>query len=136
MPISKRSNTKSFKIRNSYLMVVFLLIVLGLASRKLAHLLPVFIAENAGDTIWAMMVYFGFRFLLANQSLSFSFLLSFAFSFSVEFSQLYQADWMNQIRGTVLGALILGHGFLWVDLLRYTIGILAASLIDKWVFKN
>ena len=34
----------------------------------------------------------------------------------VEESQLYHASWIDSIRGTTLGALVLGHGFLWSDL--------------------
>jgi hypothetical protein len=43
---------------------------------------------------------------------------------------LYQEDWINQIRGTILGALILGKGFLTVDLIRYITGIVIASSLD------
>lgn len=49
----------------------------------------------------------------------------------MEFSQLYQGDWINTIRDTSLGALILGKGFLGVDLIRYSIGIVIAYVIDK-----
>ncbi|WP_349655092.1 DUF2809 domain-containing protein [Neobacillus sp. YX16] len=55
------------------------------------------------------------------------------FSFSIEFSQLYQEEWINQIRGTLLGALILGKGFLTVDLIRYTTGIAIASSLDRLI---
>jgi glycopeptide antibiotics resistance protein len=120
-------------LRKMYFGAVVLTILLGLASRKYSHLLFSFIAENAGDVLWAMMVYFGFRFLLVNKSMITAFLLSFLFSFGVEFSQLYQEDWMNQIRGTLLGALILGKGFLLVDLIRYSTGIVIAYSLDRLV---
>lgn len=51
-------------------------------------------------------------------------------SFAVEFSQLYQADWINVIRSTTPGALLLGHGFLWQDLICYTTGVVLALSID------
>uniref|UniRef100_A0A942T7T0 DUF2809 domain-containing protein n=2 Tax=Bacillaceae TaxID=186817 RepID=A0A942T7T0_9BACI len=98
-------------------------------------MLPPFLADNAGDALWAMMVYLGFRFLLFRKRILTALLLSLIFSFGIEFSQLYQAGWINQIRGTVLGALVLGHGFLMVDLLRYTIGIMIGSFIDKMALK-
>lgn len=113
------------------MIAVFITIVLGLASRKFSHLLLLFIAENSGDVIWAMMVYFGFRFLLVRKSLITAIWLSFSFSFGIEFSQLYQAEWINQVRGTLLGGLVLGKGFLTVDLIRYTAGILIATVLDK-----
>lgn len=52
-------------------------------------------------------------------------LLSLAVCYLVEFSQLYQAPWIITIRRTLPGRLVLGHGFLWSDLLAYTAGIAA-----------
>jgi len=43
-------------------------------------------------------------------------------SFAVEVSQLYHAEWIDGIRETRLGALTLGSGFLWSDLVCYTLG--------------
>lgn len=57
-------------------------------------------------------------------------MLAFLFSFFIEFSQLYQADWINQIRATTLGGLVLGYGFLYADLVSYSIGISAAFALD------
>lgn len=122
---------RSKNLRIPYLLAAFISILLGLASRKYSHLIPLFLANNAGDAIWAMMVYFGFRFLLVKKSQSLSVLLSFLFSFGIEFSQMYQGELINQIRGTFLGALILGKGFLTADLLRYTTGIIIAAVLDK-----
>ncbi|WP_066066773.1 DUF2809 domain-containing protein [Neobacillus soli] len=131
--ISKKtsSNPRSFNTRIAYLIAVVIMILFGLASRKFSSFLPLFIAQNAGDMLWAMMVYFGFRFLLVRKSLLTAIWLSFLFCFGIEFSQLYQAVWINQIRGTLLGALILGKGFLTVDLIRYTAGIITATILDK-----
>ena len=47
-----------------YLAITSAIIVLGLASRKHGDILPEFIAEYSGDTLWAAMVYCGIRFLL------------------------------------------------------------------------
>lgn len=124
-------NLRYRNMRIAYLTAVVITIFLGLASRKFSHLLLVFIAQNSGDVLWAMMVYFGFRFLLVRKSLLTAIWLSFSFSFSIEFSQLYHEDWINQIRGTLLGALILGKGFLTVDLIRYTAGIMIATVLDR-----
>nr|WP_246010321.1 DUF2809 domain-containing protein [Bacillus yapensis] len=118
-----------------YFIAVVLVIILGLASRKYSNFLPTFLAENAGDTLWAMMVYFGFRLLFVGKRILTAVSLSFLFSFGIEFSQLYQADWINQLRATILGALILGKGFLLVDLIRYTVGIVLAAFLDKLSLK-
>ncbi|OBZ14677.1 hypothetical protein A8L34_12220 [Bacillus sp. FJAT-27264] len=114
-----------------YLAVVLLVIVLGLGSRVFADVLPLFISKHFGDALWGSMVYFGFRLVLTKRQLLLSFWLSLLFSYGIEFSQLYQADWINNIRATVLGGLVLGKGFLWIDLLRYTIGITVVFVLDR-----
>lgn len=124
------NNESHHQLRRTYFIGVIITILLGLAFRKFGYLLFSFLAENAGDVLWAMMVYFGFRFLFLKKSMLTAILLSLLFSFSIEFSQLYQEEWINQIRGTLLGALILGKGFLLVDLIRYTAGIVIASCLD------
>ncbi|MFF2016126.1 MULTISPECIES: DUF2809 domain-containing protein [Paenibacillus] len=114
-----------------YLAAVLLVIGLGLGSRAFADVLPLFISRHFGDALWGSMVYFGFRLLLTRRQLLLSFWLSLLFSYGIEFSQLYQADWINSIRATVLGGLVLGKGFLWIDLLRYTIGITVVFVLDR-----
>ena len=96
-------------MRIFYLIAIVLTIILGLASRKYGYLLPSFIEHHAGDALWAMMVYFGFRFILIRKRMLIAIWFSFLFCFGIEFSQLVQEDWINQIRGTVLGALIFGY---------------------------
>jgi hypothetical protein len=91
------------------------------------------IVNHAGDTFWAIMVYFLFRIIFVHKSLHLAIYLSFVFCFCIELSQLYQADWINTIRGSLLGSLILGKGFLPEDLIRYSIGIVLAYLLDKWI---
>lgn len=121
--------------RTPYLIAVALTMLLGLASRKFSDELPSFVAENSGDAMWAMMVYFGFRFLLYGKKLVLSLWLSLLFSFGIEFSQLYQDVWINELRETTLGALILGKGFLVIDLVRYAAGIVLAAFLDRFLLK-
>jgi hypothetical protein len=45
------------------------------------------------------------------------------FCYIIELSQLYHSNWIDAIRQTTLGGLVLGYGFLWSDLLAYTIGV-------------
>ena len=116
--------------RWSYLAVTFIIILLGLASRKYGDILPEFIVEYSGDTLWAAMVYCGLRFLLPSVSILKIATISLLFSYCVEISQLYQADWANAIRSTKLGALIFGHGFLWSDMICYTVGVILSAVID------
>lgn len=114
-----------------YFTIFIVVILLGLASRKFGEYLPRFIALYGGDTLWALMVYFGFAFLFNNWKVRKITVLAFVFSYGIEFSQLYQGTFINSIRGTTLGALILGHGFLYSDLICYAVGILIGVVLDK-----
>ena len=114
-----------------YFVTTSLVMIMGLLSRKFMFIFPKNIAPFIGDMFWAMMVYFGFRFLLPKLALLKSFNIALIFSFGIEISQLYQSDWINTIRKTTIGGLVLGHGFLWMDLISYTIGIIIAVIIDK-----
>lgn len=114
-----------------YFLFVMIFMALGLASRKYASYLPAAVSEYAGDVIWAMMVYFGFAFIFKKLDVAVITLIALVFSFSIEFSQLYQEPWINNIRNTTIGALVLGHGFLYTDLICYTVGIIFAALFDK-----
>jgi hypothetical protein len=104
--------------------------LLGLASRKFSYLFPPFIAEYSGDTLWALMVYFLIGFIFAEYSIIQVAIISLAFSFLIEFSQLYQAGWLNAIRDTRVGGLVLGYGFLWTDLVCYTAGVFTGMIFD------
>ena len=57
--------------------------------------------------------------------------LALAFSVLIELSQLYHAPWIDGIRQTTLGGLVLGFGFLWSDLACYTAGVACALVIDN-----
>jgi hypothetical protein len=113
------------KLKIKYLISVISFITLGILSRKITGI-PLFI----GDMLYAVLIYFGFRFLIIDSKKSTSLLLSLLFCFGIEILQLVQIDWLIAIRKTTLGHYILGQGFLWLDLFCYVIGSLVAFLID------
>lgn len=131
---SAGNERNAMRIKIGYSCAVLAAIALGLGSRVYSEHLPVWISSHLGDALWAAMIYYAFRVLLTRHNLRSSVMLSALFSFGIEFSQLYQADWINGLRSTVPGALILGHGFLWIDLVRYTAGIILAYLLDRYSF--
>lgn len=108
-------------------------IALGLASRKFPFLFPAILGKYPGDALWAMMVFGGLAFLKPQASTARLAVLSFAISCAVEFSQLYQAPWLNDIRSTTLGHLALGSTFSWLDIVAYAVGVLIALLVDMFV---
>jgi hypothetical protein len=44
-------------------------------------------------------------------------------AYAIEGSQLYHAPWIDAIRDTRFGGLVLGYGFLWSDIICYTVGV-------------
>lgn len=113
-------------IRVNYLVLTFLVMILGIFSRKIS-VIPLII----GDVLYAVLIYFGFRFLFIESKKATSLLFSLLFCFSIEILQLVQLNWLIAIRKTTLGHYILGQGFLWLDLFCYVIGSLAAYCFDK-----
>jgi hypothetical protein len=113
------------KTRLRYLNLIVITIILGLLSRHIKGI-PLFI----GDVLWATMIYFGFRFLFIKKSIRWVTIASLLFCYAIEFSQLYQAPWINNIRHTVIGGLILGEVFLWGDMLSYTAGVGIAVCVE------
>lgn len=62
-------------------------------------------------------------------------IISLIFCFIIEISQLYHAEWIDRIRDTSLGGLVLGYGFLWSDIGAYTVGITACAAIELLVLE-
>ncbi|SFE26490.1 Protein of unknown function [Paenibacillus algorifonticola] len=118
-----------------YAAAVLITMALGFSSRHFASHLPSFVVAHFGDMLWASMVYFGFRMLQVRHPLLLSLACSAAFSFGIEFSQLYQADWIRNLRHTTFGGLVLGQGFSGIDLIRYSIGLLLSYALDRWLDK-
>ena len=112
------SREKARKLRICYLAGIAVLIALGLLSRRVK-----FVPAACGDALWAMMVYCCFRIVLIRKPMIISAVAALITSFAIEFSQMLTPDWLVKIRSTFLGHMLLGQGFLWSDLLAYTIGI-------------
>ncbi len=115
------------KQRIKYAVIIIIIIIAGLLSRRI-HGMPLWI----GDTLYATMMYFMLRFVLLRKTVLFIAVLSLLICFVIEFSQLWLTPWLNQLRSTLPGKLILGQGFLWEDLLAYTLGTALGALMDKY----
>lgn len=112
-------------IRVKYVFIICFIILLGLLSRRIS-VVPLFV----GDILWAVMIFYIVRFFFIHKSLKGVFLISLLFCYFIEVSQLYQAGWINNLRNTTIGGLILGHGFLWSDILAYTFGVTIAAIFE------
>ena len=112
------------------IILIALVCLLGIVSRRYAHVLPGFIAAYSGDTLWALAAFLGTGLVLPRASTPTIALLAMIFSVAIELSQLYHAPWIDSIRQTTLGGLILGFGFLWSDLSCYAVGVGLGVMID------
>jgi hypothetical protein len=81
------------------------------------------------------MIYALVRIFFPVKKASLIVLLSLLICYSIEFLQLYQGEWMIELRETLLGRYVLGQGFLWSDILAYTFGIITAFIIEKLILK-
>lgn len=104
--------------------------VLGLGSRHYPEYLSPFLAEYMGDTMWSLAVFMIFRLSFHRLSVFSIACITFLFSILIEVSQLYDTTWINSIRHTFIGGLLLGFGFLWTDFICYFVGVLIAVAAD------
>lgn len=115
--------------RLSLFIATIVTVALGLASRKVT-LFPALLGKYPGDALWSLMVYWGIAWIMPNAAIKKVALLALLVSYVDEISQLYQAPWLNAIRGTTLGHLVLGSTFSWLDMLAYTVGVAAGATIE------
>lgn len=106
-------------------------IVCGLLSRKYPFLLPAFLGKYPGDALWAVMVYLGCAFIRPGAATGRLAAGALAICYLDELSQLYQAPWINAVRATTAGHLVLGSTFSWHDMFAYTVGIALAAGVMK-----
>ncbi len=115
-------------------------IALGLATRKAPGLFPAFIATYGGDTLYATLwvqLFGGLAALLPpsrggpRRSVTQIAVEGFGVSAAVEFSQRFHPAWLDAIRATTLGGLVLGHGFLWSDMVCYAVGAVIGGGLER-----
>ena len=90
-----------------YAGLVLAVIAAGLLWRSSFMPLPQWLSNNGGDALWALMVFLGFGFLMPRASTLMVALLALTFAWSIEFSQLYHAPWIDAVRATLPGRLVL-----------------------------
>jgi hypothetical protein len=121
---------KTLRAVFKYVILIGVAAVLGILSRKYGTILPGFLAKYSGDTLWAFALYFFISLFTLKRSPRFRFLCTCILSALDELSQLYHAPWIDSVRSTAAGALVLGNTFVWSDLLCYLAGAVLALGID------
>lgn len=109
-----------------YTFLLPLIVAAGLLSRQFPS-----VPAETGDALWAWMIFGLVVWLVPSRPTTFVAGISLLICYLVEFSQLYRADWIDQLRRSLPGRLILGQGFLWQDLVAYAVGVAAAVAADR-----
>lgn len=105
-------------------------VALGLLSR--ADLpMPGIVATYGGDTLYATLAFLLIALLRPGWPAWRIGLLALIACFAVELSQLIRAPWLDALRRTLPGRLVLGSGFLASDLVCYTLGVLFGAAADR-----
>jgi len=121
--------------RAVYALLALAVVAAGLFWRSGVIPLPGWLSNYGGDALWAVMVFLGLGFLLPRASTLTVAMLALTFAWGVEFSQLYRAPWIDAIRATLPGRLVLGNTFNWPDLLAYAVGI-ACTAWAEWRLRD
>jgi hypothetical protein len=116
--------------RTIYAAAAVVTIALGLSSRADAARLPWWLAKNAGDALYATMVFWGLGIVAPRARTATVALVALGFCVAIELSQLYRAPWIDAVRATTPGHLVLGQGFHAFDLVCYAIGVGLAAAIE------
>jgi hypothetical protein len=117
-----------------YFITVMLTIALGLLSRKFSAYLPEVINTYLGDALWALMIFQFVAILFPKRKILQITGIAITFCYLIEISQLYHASWIDTIRNTQLGGLVLGFGFLWTDLLAYSFGVTFGMIVEWLIY--
>lgn len=112
-----------------YLPMLLLLLGLGLPTRTIPEHLPGWYIAYAGDFLWAMLVFFLFCLVFRLPTAT-AFFVALATTYLIEVTQLFHPAWLETLRSYRLFGLVFGYGFLWSDIIAYTLGISLGALID------
>lgn len=108
-------------------------IVLGLASRRFAAVLPWWMAKNAGDVLYAVLAYWLAGLCAPRLSSIRVALIAGLFCFGIEFLKFAQTPWLVIARHNHFGTLVFGSGFHVSNLVCYVVGILLALTLETLI---
>lgn len=113
-----------------YLIIMVLLVALGLPSRTMRNSLPPWYVQYFGDYLWAMLIFFGLALIRPRWGTLKVLTAAILFTCVIEVTQLFHPPWLQYLRSIKICALVLGHGFLWSDLVAYTLGISTGAILE------
>jgi len=90
-----------------------------------------FLATYVGDTLWPILFFFLGRFVWPSARMLHLFIGTLALTFAIEFSQLWQPDWLQWLRTQPVIGFILGNSFIWSDVVCCFVGAGIAVGLDS-----
>lgn len=126
-------------VRFAWLGIALTTICVGLAIHGIAFGLAATLRDVAGDALWAVMIYAWMGSLWPLGPLRARAGLALAICWTVEVSQAWHTPWLDAVRRTTAGQLVLGSGFDVRDLGSYAVGVAvgcAAELVARKLFSR
>ena len=118
------------------MLVALATVVCGLLVRFAPLGLPWFVVKYGGSTLWAVMIYW---VLVIARPKTRPLLLTWVaggIALLVELQRLYHAAWLDALRGSLPGILLLGRFFSVWDIVAYWLAIAAVALLDGFVIRR
>ncbi len=117
--------------RKLHLLLIAVTVPLGLASRVSALPMPGLVREYGGDVLSAACITFGVCFVLHRHRLAVCVAFGFGICVLIELQQLITVSWLVRLREETPLDILLGHGFLWSDIVCYAVGVVASIVVAR-----
>jgi hypothetical protein len=118
------------KARLVYALLIAVVIPLGLATRAMKARWP-WLGDALGDALWATLAFLIVSFIFPTTPLWRRAAATVVFAFAIEFSQMYHARWIDRIRRTTAGGIVLGSSFDALDLIYYSVGVAVGMMLER-----
>ncbi len=125
---------KFYRQRLVFLVNILAIVPLGYAIR-FSHILPEYFHDAGGSIAYQIFWMLLVLLIYPSANLRLTAIWVCIGSCAIEFLQLYQPPWLQAIRATFPGRLVLGTTFLWSDFPAYFVGSYLGWLWVRWLGK-
>jgi hypothetical protein len=119
------------RTRVRHLVLAMVTIAVGLTVHLGGRVLPPIVRDLLGDALWAMMIVWWMGVAAPQLPLRTRGLMAFAVCVAVELSQRYHTPFLDALRGTLPGHLVLGSGYDPRDFPAYAAGVIVAVVVAR-----
>jgi hypothetical protein len=129
------TKTSWLTLRSVHGVLVALTVPLGFVSRMAEVPMPELVRTYGGDVLSATCIFFGVRFVLRRYTLPRCGLIAFVVCLLIELQQLITWKPLVRLREDTAADILLGHGFLWSDLVCYAFGVAIGCAISHFAMR-